>query len=120
MKTLFVIRNQNNHYLGKQGQWVDGSHRPALFRSEHRDVALNELFEVNIRDFDLRGELISVEMDDKRLPVVEVLNPIEVVEPVDEAPEEDVGAAQSEDAEGDVEDSSDADDNSGEEPDASH
>lgn len=78
MKKLFVIRNQNDHYLAKNGGWVDGSHRSAVFRTEHKDVALNELFETNIRDFDLRGEIMTVDMDDKRLPVVEVLNPIEV------------------------------------------
>ena len=76
MKTLFVIRNQNDHYLGKQHDWVDGHHRPALFRTEHRDVAINELFETNIRDFDLRGEIVPVEVDKHGYPAVEVLNPI--------------------------------------------
>jgi hypothetical protein len=76
LKTLLVIRNQNNHYLGRHGEWLDGSHAPALFRTEHRDVALNELFETNIRDFALRGEILACEADRHGYPVVEVLNPI--------------------------------------------
>jgi hypothetical protein len=63
VKTIFVIRNQNGHYLGRNGEWLDGSHVPALFRTEHRDVAVNELVEVNLRDFDLRGEIVGVEAE---------------------------------------------------------
>ena len=76
MKKLLVIRNQNGHYLGRHGEWLDGSHVPALFRTEHRDAALNELFETNIRDFDLRGEILECEIDKHGYPVVELINPI--------------------------------------------
>ncbi len=76
MKQLFVIRNQHQHYLGRNHDWVDGSHPPVLFRTPHRDMAVNELFEVNVKDFALRGEIIVCETDERGLPVVEVLNPI--------------------------------------------
>jgi len=76
VKTVFVIRNQNGHYLGRNGEWLDGSHVPGLFRTEHRDVAMNELVEVNLRDFDLRGEIVGFEAEAGDYPVVEVLNPI--------------------------------------------
>ena len=80
MTTIYVIRNQNQHYLGRNGEWVDGSHLPALFRTPHRDVALNELVEVNLRDLTLRGELLACEADDGGYPRVEVLNPIAIAE----------------------------------------
>jgi len=86
VKTIFVIRNQRNHYLGRHGEWLDGSHVPGLFRTEHRDVAVNELVEVNLRDFDLRGEIQACEADANGYPVVEVLNPIPQA-PADAAPE---------------------------------
>jgi len=79
VKTVFVIRNQNGHYLGRNGEWLDGSHVPGLFRTEHRDVAMNELVEVNLRDFDLRGEIIGCEAEAGEYPVVEVLNPIVMI-----------------------------------------
>ena len=83
MKTIFVIRNQNGHYLGRHGEWLDGSHVPGLFRTEHRDAAVNELVEVNLRDFDLRGEIIVCEAASGDYPVVEVLNPIVAPEPAE-------------------------------------
>ena len=83
MKTVFVIRNQNGHYLGRHSEWLDGSHVPGLFRTEHRDVAVNELVEVNLRDFDLRGEIVGCEVAENGYPVVEVTNPI--VDPPAEA-----------------------------------
>ncbi|MFM7784257.1 MAG: heat-shock protein HtpX [Gammaproteobacteria bacterium] len=96
MKTVFVIRNQNGHYLGRHGEWLDGSHVPGLFRTEHRDVAVNELVEVNLRDFDLRGEVVGIEGVEGDYPVVEVTNPI-VDTPVKEATEA-AAAAETEDA----------------------
>ena len=48
---------------------------------------LYELFEVNVKDFALRGEIIACEADDKGYPAVEVLNPIPDAVPVlDELP----------------------------------
>lgn len=91
MKTIYVIRNQNRHYLGRHAEWLDGSHVPALFRTEHRDIAVNELVEVNLRDFGLRGEILACEADDSGYPVVEVLNPIPKPEPI-AAAEADSGA----------------------------
>ena len=84
MTTIYVIRNQNNHYLGRHGEWLDGSHAPALFRTEHRDMAVNELVEVNLRDFNLRGEILACEDGADGYPLIEVLNPIPPAPP--EAP----------------------------------
>ncbi len=91
MKTIFVIRNQNGHYLGRHGEWLDGSHVPGLFRTEHRDAAVNELVEVNLRDFDLRGEIIVCEAASGDYPVVEVLNPIVASEPAEHEEHEEPG-----------------------------
>ena len=76
MAKLFVIRNQNNHFLGKDKIWHDGSEPQQLFRSKHRDMALNELFEVTLDDSELRGEVLAVRGDSHDHPQVEVLNPI--------------------------------------------
>mgnify|MGYP003342168659 CR=1 FL=1 len=93
MKTVFIIRNQVGHYLGRNGEWLDGSHVPGLFRTDHRDVAVNELVEVNLRDFDLRGEIIGCEAEDGEYPVVEVLNPI--VAPPEQAEVSEAAAGES-------------------------
>jgi hypothetical protein len=82
--SVFVIRNQHNHYLGKHHEWLDGSHPSALFRTVHRDMAVNELIDHNIRDVSLRGEILACETDESGYPIVEVLNPI----PLPETPSE--------------------------------
>lgn len=93
MKTLYVIRNQSQHYLGRHGEWLDGSHPPGLFRTEHRDIAVNELVEANLRDVALRAEILPCEPDRHGYPVVEVLNPLPPPEPADIPETDPAGAA---------------------------
>ena len=76
MSTVFIVTNQHNHYLGKHDDWVDGSEPAQLFRSPHRDVVLNKLIDANIKDFTLRAEIMSCDIDKNKLPIVEVLNPL--------------------------------------------
>ena len=76
MARVFVIRNQDQHYLSIDGTWVDGSEPPALFCTRYRDVAINELFEANLSDINLRGELLACRTCDAGHAQVEVLNPI--------------------------------------------
>jgi len=71
-KRLFVIRNQFDQYLDKHSGWISGKDPQALYRSEHHDQALNTLIEVNSKDISLRGDIIEVDSDEKKRPVVEV------------------------------------------------
>ena len=73
MSKLFVIRNQNNLYLSKQNEWLDGNDVKPLFKTPHHDIALNTLIEHNSKDITLRGDILSVESTEKGLPIVEVL-----------------------------------------------
>lgn len=91
VKQLFVIRNQHQHYLGRHHEWVDGSNPAAVLRTPHRDVAANELFEANLKDIALRGEILACELDERGLPRIEVLNPIP--EPLPETATSDAPAA---------------------------
>ena len=63
MSATFVIRNQLGHYWGKAGAWVSGR-RPGLISCwEHRDEAVNTLFELGSKDTELRGEVFEAETD---------------------------------------------------------
>lgn len=75
MSTVFVVRNQHGYFATKQKEWECGRDSRLLFRSPHRDEALNIVFELSSRDIYLRAEAISVELDDKKQPVVEVTAP---------------------------------------------
>ncbi len=72
MKPVFVIRNQFDQYLDKHSGWQSGKDVQALFRSSHPDEALNTLLELNSKDISLRGDIIEVETDEKKRPIVEV------------------------------------------------
>jgi hypothetical protein len=80
MSKVFIIKNQDNHYLDKHDEWVDGSEAAQVFRSPHRDIALNKLIDQNIRDVSIRGELIQCELDSHNQPRVNVINPIATTE----------------------------------------
>lgn len=68
---VYVIRNQADHYLSKQGEWVEGRERQSLFRSPHKDVAVNQLFELTLKDITLRGALVRCRVDARGEPLLE-------------------------------------------------
>jgi len=71
MTEVFVIRNQLGHYWGKSKTWVDGSEARAVMRARHEDEAINTLFELGSRDFELRGEVLAAELSQRGEPIIE-------------------------------------------------
>jgi hypothetical protein len=71
MTDVYVIRNQQGHYWGKSKQWVDGSDSRAVMRAKHRDEAVNNLFELSSKDFELRGEVVAAEVNERGEPIIE-------------------------------------------------
>ena len=65
MSEVYIIRNQDHLYLGKQGEWVDGSDSHCLFRTAHKDEALNMRVELSVRDPKLRLTLVTGAVDEK-------------------------------------------------------
>ncbi len=76
MSSIFVIQNQNGHYLSKQQEWVDGRDRRILYRTAHRDEAVNVVFEHSSKDIYLRAQPLQCELDEQNQPVVEAGSPI--------------------------------------------
>ena len=71
MTSVFVVKNQLGQYLNKQQEWVEGSDSHTLFRTLHKDEAINTVFEVSSRDIYLRAEAIACELDAKGNPIVD-------------------------------------------------
>lgn len=71
MTDVYVIRNQLGHYWGKSKDWTDGRDPHAVHRSKHEDEAVNTLFELSSKDFELRGEVLSVPLSERDEPEVE-------------------------------------------------
>lgn len=91
MTEVFVIRNQLGHYWGKSKTWVDGSQPRLVTRTLHRDEAVNTLFELGSKDFELRGEVTATELGERGEPVIEASQiplpidpPAEIIEAGDE------------------------------------
>lgn len=76
--TVFIVKNQQGLYLSKQQEWVDGADSHVLYRTRHRDEAINTVFEVSSRDIYLRAETVVCNVDTKGNPLlatVEQLTP---------------------------------------------
>jgi hypothetical protein len=76
--TVFVVKNQQGLYLSKQQEWIDGTDNHPLYRTRHRDEAINTVFEVSSRDIYLRAETVICELDAKGNPALataEVVTP---------------------------------------------
>ncbi len=70
MATIFLLQNQHKSFLNKQGEWCDGREAASLYRTVHRDEALNQMIEVNSRDYTLRIKILECETNDRGLPLL--------------------------------------------------
>ncbi len=70
MTKLFIIRNQDGLYLSRQQEWLDGRDRNPLYRTVHRDEAINTVFEVSSRDIALRAEVLACDADARGNPLL--------------------------------------------------
>lgn len=72
MSIVYIVKNQHGLFVSKQKEWVDGREPKILFRSPHKDEAINLVFELSSKDIYIRAEAIKVELDDNKQPIVEV------------------------------------------------
>lgn len=70
MNKVFLLQNQNKQLLGKNGEWLDGRNPVALYRSLHRDEAINQQFEMGSKDYNLRIQLLLCDTTPKKQPII--------------------------------------------------
>lgn len=75
MTDVFVVQNQHGMFANKHREWVDGRDPKLLFRTQHKDEAINLVFELSSKDIYLRASAVAAELDHNRQPVVEVTAP---------------------------------------------
>lgn len=68
MSQVFILQNQDGYFLSKQKEWVDGRDASLLYRSLHRDEALNQMVEVNAKDYTQRINIVDCQLNEKRHP----------------------------------------------------
>lgn len=71
MSEIFILQNQENLFLGKQNNWVDGRDLSVLFKTAHKDEAINQMFEASSKDYRQRIRLISCSVNEKGLPLID-------------------------------------------------
>jgi hypothetical protein len=70
---LYLIRAQSGEFLDRHLEWVAAPDPVTLFQTPHRDVALNQLVELNARDIRLRATVLPCNRDAKGRPDLESL-----------------------------------------------
>jgi hypothetical protein len=70
-KLLYLLQNQDKYFLGKQNEWVDGLDHRELFKTPHRDIAVNHLFEINAHDYTQRIHLLDCEVQGHNIPIID-------------------------------------------------
>jgi hypothetical protein len=71
MSELFILQNQDKLFLGKQNNWLDGRDLNALFKTVHKDEAINQMFEASSKDYTQRIKVLSCSPNEKGLPLID-------------------------------------------------
>lgn len=71
MTEAFLIQNQHQQFLDKHGTWVDGSEAQTLYKTAHKDEAINIKVEHSVKDVELRLSIVSCKLNEKGFPIVE-------------------------------------------------
>lgn len=71
MSQTFILQNQDKLFFGKSKEWVDGYDANAVFKTPHKDEAVNQMFEITSKDYKQRVKVIACELDEKALPIID-------------------------------------------------
>lgn len=71
MSTTFILQNQDLLFYGKNKEWVDGYDANAVFKTPHKDEAVNQMFEITSKDYKQRVKVLSCALNEKGLPDID-------------------------------------------------
>jgi len=72
MTQTFILQNHDNHFFGKNKEWLDGYDANSLFKTIHKDEAINQMVEISSKDYKQRVKIIACELDEKGLPIIDI------------------------------------------------
>ena len=73
MSAAYVVRSAEGHYLSKQQDWLSGKDKNSLYFTKHKDVALNQLIDITIKNVNVRAKIVPCELDEKSRPLVDII-----------------------------------------------
>jgi hypothetical protein len=71
MSELFILQNHEKLFLSKQNIWVDGYDANLVYKTAHKDEAINQMVEASSKDYKQRIKIISCTASEKGLPVID-------------------------------------------------
>ena len=71
MSQTFILQNHDKLFFGKNKEWVDGYDANAVYKTLHKDEAVNQMFEITSKDYKQRVKVISCELNEKALPIID-------------------------------------------------
>jgi hypothetical protein len=71
MNQTFILQNHDKLFFGKNKEWVDGYDANAVYKTLHKDEAVNQMFEITSKDYKQRVKVISCELNEKALPIID-------------------------------------------------
>jgi len=69
---IFLLQRHDGSVLSKNLDWTCDLTSNDIFYSPHRDIALNQLVELNVKQIDLRVNIIECEADANGRPVMQL------------------------------------------------
>ena len=69
---IFILQRCDTAVLSKELEWNCDVSSNDIFHSPHRDIALNQLVELNAKQIDLRVNIIECEADANGRPVMQL------------------------------------------------
>lgn len=64
MNNIYILQSQNDLYLSKSGDWVSGDNSKILFRTQHKDEAINQKVELTVKQPELRVNIGTAQLGD--------------------------------------------------------
>ena len=69
---IFILQRHDRAVLSKDLDWTCDVTSNDIFYSPHRDIALNQLIEINAKQIDLRVNIIECKTDANGRPVMQL------------------------------------------------
>ncbi|MFL0811081.1 MAG: hypothetical protein K6L76_11750 [Agarilytica sp.] len=72
MSIVYLLKNQHEQYLNKSGEWVEGEAASTLFRSLHKDEAINQRVELSVKQMEMRIDIAKAELNKQGVPQLSI------------------------------------------------
>ena len=67
---IYILQTQDQRTLNRDLEWSSEADRTMVFCTPYRDIALNQLIELNAKAIDMRASIVECEADAKGRPLL--------------------------------------------------